>query len=505
MFACADRGLSKGEFVTEITRLLGESAQCDRVDVWLRDHGKYLHCTGGRSGQLALRSSSRCGRDNGRDLRSGPILVPETRFPSVLLVPVLSDSRVVGQFRLKSGRKGYFPPAAVDMYEQVSWGLGLSVAHLEARASLQERIKEQSCLYAIARILAQPDTWLEDVLRSVVNSLPAAWLHPEIAGARVVLDGKSFSTPDYRNPHSRQQADIVVGKRRVGSVEVGYFAEKPALDEGPFLKEERRLLEAVAGEIAVSVGRREAEREKLRLEDQLRHADRLTTLGQLAAGVAHELNEPLVSVVGFAQLAKKCPGLPEPADRDLDKVLTASLRAREIVRSLLTFSRKTPPGKAEADLNGLVSESLKFFESRCAKEGIKIICSLSPSRPVIEVDPSLMNQVLVNLMVNAVQAMPTGGVLRIRTRLSDGHASLIVADTGVGMEKDVLKNVLIPFFTTKNPDEGTGLGLPIAQGITESYGGTLRIASRPGAGTTCTVKLPARSKKGRRLPIARNR
>lgn len=148
------------------------------------------------------------------------------------------------------------------------------------------------------------------------------------------------------------------------------------------------MLDTVARQVALIIERRQTEEDKLKLQEQLRHADRLATIGQLAAGVAHELNEPLGSILGFAQLAKKCPGLPKQAEQDIEKIVNASLHAREVVKKLLIFARQMPTQKTKVNLNQIVEEGLYFLESRCVKQGIKLIRSLSPNLPEITADPA---------------------------------------------------------------------------------------------------------------------
>jgi signal transduction histidine kinase len=408
---------------------------------------------------------------------------------SVLVISVRAGRKKVGLVRLSRNRQDQFPAAAKTTYRQIADCLGFAFEHVQKKSELRERIKELTCLYGIARIAAKSDVWLGEILYRVAQILPSAWLYPDIAGARILHDGHAYTSPTFRNGEFVQRASIVVRNRIRGAVEISYSEERPHRDEGPFLKEERRLLETVAEELAAVISRREADRERLRLEDQLRHTDRLATLGQLAAGVAHEMNEPLSSVVGFAQLAKKCPGLPEQAGRDIDKVLSASLHAREVVKRLLAFTRQTPPLCMEVDLNRMVVDGLNFFENRLAKEGIKLVCSLSSANPKVKGDSVQLTQVFINLTANAVQAMPGGGTLKVRTTRQGDYASLMIEDTGNGMEREVLKNVLTPFFTTKDMGEGTGLGLPVACGIVTAHGGTLRITSKPGRGTKCIVRL----------------
>jgi signal transduction histidine kinase len=273
-------------------------------------------------------------------------------------------------------------------------------------------------------------------------------------------------------------------------VEVVYGEQKPDFDEGPFYKEEQNLLDTVAKELGIIIKRREAEDDQRRLQDQLRHADRLATIGQLAAGVAHELNEPLGNILGFAQLAKKCEVLPKQVELDIEKILTASLNAREVVKKLLIFARKLPPKKSKVNLNQLVDEGIHFFESRCAKDGIELVRSLSPDLPEIDADPAQLNQVLVNLIVNALQAMPTKGRLRIQTLAGRENVSLIVEDNGIGMNEEVVKQIFTPFFTTKDVGQGTGLGLPVVHGIVTSHGGSIKVESNLNQGSRFEIQLP---------------
>jgi len=359
-----------------------------------------------------------------------------------------------------------------------------------AQAALRERVKELTCLYGIAQIAGKPEISLEQVLQGIVELLPSAWQYPEITFARITVDGRSYSTGGFKESAQKQSADIVVAGEGRGVVEVVYVEQRPELDEGPFLKEERNLIDAVARQVASIIERRQAEEDRKKLQDQLRHADRLATIGLLAAGVAHELNEPLGNILGFAQLAKKCRGLPESAKRDLEKIEFASIRAREVIKKLLVFARQTPPEKTRVNLNQVVEETLYFLEGRCMDAEIERECSLQADLPEITADPAQLSQVLVNLVINSLQAMPKGGKLMVQTGLCEEGLLLAVEDTGVGMSEDVLKQLFVPFFTTKDVGQGTGLGLPVVHGIVISHGGTLRVKSELGRGTRFEIRLP---------------
>jgi len=414
----------------------------------------------------------------------------EGEYRSLMIIRFAVDEDSHGLLLLRTRQKGFYDEAVVEFYEGAAQTIGVALADRRAQATLRERVKELTCLYGIDQIRERQDLSLSESLRDIVLLLPPAWLHPQIARARIVHEGSVYCTPDFRDGPHRLTADIVVRKRSCGFVEVVYTESQPTLDEGPFLEEERWLIDAVANQVGAMLERRLADEERAKLESQLRHADRLATIGQLAAGVAHELNEPLGNILGFAQLARKTPDLPRPAADDIDKTVTAALHARDIVSRLMLFARQKMPTQAQVKLNDLVENGHPFLESRCAKAGIRLVHRLAADLPAIVADAGQLDQVLVNLVVNAIQAMPDGGTLTITTERGDGIVVLTVEDTGVGMSADVLSKVFVPFFTTKAVGEGTGLGLSVVHGIVTAHGGRIEVESKPGLGTRFRVLLP---------------
>lgn len=426
---------------------------------------------------------------------AGPVTKPRDlcvagHYRSLAIVRFVVDEATVGLLLLKRERPSAFTKEDVADFEGMAQTLGLALADWRAQYALRERVKELTCLYGIAQVAERTDLLLEERLQVIVNLLPPAWQYPETAAARLVIDGRPYVTPGFRPGRRQQSANITVRRRRRGVVEVHYVDERPEFAVQAFLKEEEKLLAVVAREVALTVERQDVEGEHQRLQQQLIHADRLATIGQLAAGVAHELNEPLGSILGFAQLAGKCPGLPEPAARDLEKIVTWSLYAREVIKKLMVFARQVPPRKTRVNLNQVVEECLRFLDARCTRAGTQVVRDPDPALPEIHGDPAQLTQVLVNLVVNAVQAMPQGGTLTIRTRGGNSGVSLVVEDTGTGMDEEVLGRIFLPFFTTKDVSEGTGLGLPVVHGIVSAHGGTIDVQSRPGLGTRFEVRLP---------------
>ena len=232
-----------------------------------------------------------------------------------------------------------------------------------------------------------------------------------------------------------------------------------------------------------------------RLEFQLRQSQKLEALGQLAGGVAHDFNNVLAAIIGYAQLLRQDLA-DDPRRHDTDEILKAAERATNIIRQLLAFSRHQVPATAPVDLVEVVHDMSRMLRALLPAT---ITLQVSPDRggPPIQVlaDRGQLEQVVMNLTVNARDAMPHGGALfvdvRTGTTLDTTHTAVLeIRDTGVGMSRDVQAHMFEPFFTTKEPGRGTGLGLATVYGIVRQHSGSIEIASAVGEGTTVTVRMP---------------
>jgi two-component system, NtrC family, sensor kinase len=356
--------------------------------------------------------------------------------------------------------------------------------------ALRERVKELTCLYGIAQVVERTAGDPEPALAAMVALLPPAWQYPEVTAARILVDERAWQTPGFGPTADTQAADIHVHGERHGTVEVAYREARPAADEGPFLREERALIQEVARQVGQLLERQQAAREEERLRLQLWQSERLGMIGQLAAGLAHELNEPLGSILGYAQLARRGFGLPDQTGRDLDKVVKAALHARDIVRRLLVFARQAPLAREPVVLNEVIEGSLFLLEDRCRRSGVTIALHLQPDLPAVLADRALIEQAFLNLAVNGVQAMPGGGRLMVSSS-GGARVRLVVEDTGEGMTREVLQRCFDPFFTTREVGRGSGMGLAVTHGIVVSLGGTIEAQSEPGRGSRFVVELPA--------------
>jgi two-component system, NtrC family, sensor kinase len=239
-----------------------------------------------------------------------------------------------------------------------------------------------------------------------------------------------------------------------------------------------------------------AEREQ-RLEDatrrQIGRSEKLASVGRLAAGVAHEINNPLTGVLTFAHLLRDKPKMDEEDRQDLDLIIHETTRASEIVRNLLDFARERAAIKEQLDLNEVVTRVIRLIRNQKGFDRIRFAEELAENLPPVDGNIDQLQQVLLNLALNACEAMPEGGTITIRTFARADQVVLEVGDTGCGIKREHLDLLFEPFFTTKAVGKGTGLGLAVCLGIVEQHGGTLGVESEEGKGSTFRITLPPTS------------
>lgn len=229
--------------------------------------------------------------------------------------------------------------------------------------------------------------------------------------------------------------------------------------------------------------------ESKKLEQQLRHAERLAELGTLASGMAHEIGSPMNVILGRAEYLMQ--RTQEPAmKKGLEIIIAQVERITKIMNQLLTFARRRPMARQPMDIRKTIEDSLEVVQERFRRHNIHIETDFEDPLPLVYADPDQMSQVLLNLVINAVHAMPDGGTLRLGLGLAGGQARMTVADTGHGISKEDLPKIFDPFFTTKEAGKGTGLGLTVVHGIVQEHGGSIAVESEPGRGTTFTLTLP---------------
>lgn len=380
---------------------------------------------------------------------------------------------------------------------------------------LGERVKELRLLHVVARLLQRSSAVDRILLLDLVNRFPTAWLHADDAGARIRFGGDEVISSGWSESKWRQLAPF---KTSVGpgSIEVAYRSEHATADEGPFLREERTLIDSLAEMLGSHIERHTVERQRQGLEAQLRQSQKMDALGTLAGGIAHDFNNLLTAIGGNAQLAALTVEKGSPIEGMVHEILTAHKRAGDLVRRILLFSRQEESVRQVISIAPVVTEALELLRASLPPN-VEIRAEIPASLPLVSADATQIHQVMMNLATNAGYAMrERGGTLSVAidaitvadeatapaAELEPGdYIRFTVGDTGSGISPAVRDRLFEPFFTTKG-QAGTGLGLSVVHGIVRDHGGAITVESEVGVGTCFAVYLPATDATARRITPA---
>ena len=309
----------------------------------------------------------------------------------------------------------------------------------------------------------------------------------------ITLAGASGSPID--EPDAYEDAPLVVGGAVTGMLRISAAA--------PLTKEQRDRYFAMASDLSKAIERLDAQRAQTRLaQERLLQSEKMSSVGQLVSGVAHELNNPLTGIMGFSQLLL-LKDLEESARHQVETIYAEAERASKIVSNLLTFARRRRAQKEPSNLNTLIERVLELRNYDLRVRNINTEMEFDPALPETMVDANQLQQVFFNIINNAEQAMKSRdeGTLRIRTRSNGRALTVSFTDSGPGMSAETVRRIFDPFFTTKEAGEGTGLGLTICYNIIEEHNGRIWAESEPGRGTTFFIELPI---VGGVAPVRRN-
>ncbi|MGM0382831.1 MAG: sensor histidine kinase, partial [Thermodesulfobacteriota bacterium] len=273
--------------------------------------------------------------------------------------------------------------------------------------------------------------------------------------------------------------------------EVSEGSLKPEI--GPISKDkEMRVLQNTFKDMVESMGRR-----RIEAENRLIQSEKQASIGKLAAGVAHEINNPLTGVLTYTHMLLRRKDIEDDIRSDLQIIAESTERVRNIVKSLLDFSRQTKLDKESIEINKLVSSAISLMENQALVKGVSITFSPGENLPMLTLDRSQFQSVLLNIIINALDATEPGGSITIHTATAvsagdSGHrgVEITIADTGSGIPPDNLDKLFDPFFSTKEVGQGTGLGLSVSYGIIQRHGGTIRVQSELEKGSTFFIWIP---------------
>ncbi|MEE8416807.1 MAG: response regulator, partial [Desulfobacterales bacterium] len=358
---------------------------------------------------------------------------------------------------------------------------------------LGERIKELNYLYGLSKLVEKPDISLEDILQGAADLISPAWQYPEITCGRIRQEGREYLTENFRETTWKQTKDIIVRGETIGSIEVYYLEEKPEIDEGPFLKEERSLIDTIAEELGRVVERIRADEALRANEERLARSRKMESLGLMAGGIAHDLNNILSGVVSYPELLLM--DLPEdsPLRKPIKIIQESGMRAVDVVADLMTIARGVATGKETLNLNTVVTEYLGSAEhQKLEKTHSFIDFKVELDSDLLNLSGSFIhiNKALMNLVTNAGEAIEGGGIVTISTanRYLDEplkgyedvrkgeYAILTVSDDGSGISPQDLERIFEPFYTKKVMGRsGTGLGLAVVWNTVQDHDGYINV------------------------------
>jgi two-component system NtrC family sensor kinase len=321
---------------------------------------------------------------------------------------------------------------------------------------------------------------LEEKFVDMRNKAIAIFLGITLAGMAIALIFSSFLAQGVLRPIKR----LVLASQQLAKGNFGYEVKLESKDEIGELGETFNFM-------ASSLRERD-ERLKEYTQQQIMKSERLATLGQLAAGVAHEINNPLGAVLMYSHLSLEEMQAEDPRRKNIEKAVAEVTRCKDIVRGLLDFARQTEPKVEQSDANEILERTLALVENQALFQNVKITRDFYPSLPKAMMDGNQIQQVFTNIILNAAEAVGGEGELTIATRMTPDSKSVEIefTDAGCGIPQENLQKIFDPFFTTKNAGRGTGLGLAVSYGIIARHRGAIDVTSEPGKGTTFIIRLP---------------
>jgi len=459
---------------------------------------------------------------------------------AAMIVPLSDGERIFGAVYVERVAQVFFPNDLIAL-QALAGVLSSVMVNAQRYQQLQTSVRQLQAVRETALDMAG-EMDLEVLLRRVVHRVrllvdargaELGLLEPEDSKVRIVVSenpwqdytgreiplmagiigrvaalGEPMAILDYNAWDGREDASqpepfcaVAAVPLKIKGQIIGVLTVSDDKDGRAFRSDDVRLLELLAPQVAVFIRnarlyqelqKRMAEQKTT--EQQLIRSARLAAVGEMAAGVAHELNNPLTTASGFVELL--LDELPDdlPQRADLELVLREAKRARNVVRNLLNFSRPSENVRVHVDINELISEVLTLVQHLVRTSGVELRIQFWDDLQPVLADPNQIKQVLLNLIHNALQAMPHSGVLTVQTRPKRRRRkrwlTVSVEDNGVGIPQENLARIFEPFFSTRPVGSGTGLGLSVSYGIIKEHGGFIEVESTPGEGSCFTIWLP---------------
>jgi len=366
-------------------------------------------------------------------------------------------------------------------------------------------VKELNCLYGLAELIAKYNDSLEEIFNGMARLIPPAWQYPDITCARIIFKNQEFKTDDFRDTSWKQSADIKVFEKEVGTVEVCLLEEKPKMDEGPFLSEERKLVNAIAERLGTLAERKQIQEDlaqaKKTVEENYKKLKELEGLkDSLTYMIVHDLNNPLTIIFGLIQITKMQleDKLTEGQKKNLAIAFAACQELKTMIGNLLDIN-KMEEGKIKLryedfDLSDIAKEVIDQMQVVARGDDKSISLEASENAPKVSADRDLIKRVIANLINNAIKYTPPKGsiYLKILYNKDENNSYVHIRDTGDGIPKEYLDKIFDKFVQveSKKAKSGRGLGLTFCKMTLEAHGGRIWVESEPGKGSLFIFTLP---------------
>lgn len=354
---------------------------------------------------------------------------------------------------------------------------------------LIERVKELRCLYEISKTISRANGIEKQVFKKIISSTKKAWKYSVDAIVEIEIPDYALLTLNSGEQTVCQISAITISDTTIGFIKVHYPENKfTAYD---FLREEQRLLDTIAFEIGNYIEKYQNLEKKRRLIQTIERIDRLSILGEMTAGVAHELNTPLHNILGYAELIKSTNSDPE-IDDDIATVINSVIYSREIVKKILNFSCELPQELQLKEIKPIVTFALSFLKQNFQKKNIKSELIFQDETVTARIDAVQITQVLFNLILNAIQVSPKKSTIKISIKNDTENLFINIEDQGTGIPDLNKEKIFEAFYTTKAPNNGCGLGLSVVHRIVKNHKGEIKVLNNSPSGTIFIVKIPLR-------------
>ncbi|MGJ8594152.1 MAG: sensor histidine kinase [Aquaticitalea sp.] len=359
----------------------------------------------------------------------------------------------------------------------------------QTEQALQERIKELTCLYEVSSIIVNADYEdLEHTLRAIAFSLKKAFQFADKTEIRIETPNAIIETGTPNWEASKIFSSVQVFNEPKGKIVV-MLNELEEVTHS-VLHEEQLLLDSVALKIGNLLERLEIKNNESLLKRQMERADRFGILGELTAGIAHELNTPLANILGFAELVKEDLKNDKANAEDLEKIIQNAIFSREVVKKLMFFTCEMPQEMQKVNIVPNIKSAINLLDATFRKEEVKYVVKIDEEVLWLRADTIQLTQIIFNLIINAIYFSPKGGLVTITAFQTETDLVLKIADEGPGLSKEAIEKIFQPFFTTKPTGDGSGLGLSVVHGIVKSHKGKITAENNSSKGATFTVSLP---------------